>query len=128
MKQSESITNYQELKSKMEEQHICCELVSGHLLRVENTSDEGSKLCFLLGTLLTDYLMNRKLKDQIIFGKEEIVLDDYNIFRPDMYTCEPSAVNDGKSPKLAVEILSAKQIIYDCVDKAFGFVGSGLKE
>ena len=128
MKQTEVIANYQELKNKMDEQHICCELVSGHLLRMENTSEEGSKLCFLLGTLLTDYLLNRKLKDQIIFGKEELVLDDYNIFRPDMYTCEPSAENDGKRLKMVVEILSEKQIIYDCVDKAFGFAGSGLKE
>lgn len=128
MKQTETIGNYQELKSKMDEQHICCELVSGHLMRMEKTSEEGSKLCFLLGTLLTDHLMDRKLKDQIIFGKEELVLDDYNIFRPDMYTYEPSAKEGAGSLKMAVEILSAKQIVYDCVDKAFGYMGSGLRE
>ena len=128
MKQTETIANYRELKSKMDDQHICCELVSGHLLRMENTGEEGKKLCFLLGTLLTDHLMERKLKDQIVFGQEEIIVDDYNIFRPDMFTYEPAEKDGGKNLRMVVEILSADQIVQDCVDKAFGFVGSGLTE
>ena len=128
MRQTETITNYQELKERMDEQHICCELVSGHLLRVNAASEEGSKLCFLLGTLLTDYLMERKLKDRIVYGKEEIVLDDYNIFRPDMYTYDVSSKNEEKNLKMAIEILTENNVIYDLVDKAFGFKGSGIKE
>lgn len=41
-------------------QSISCEIVGGHVVQSEMTGEDGHKLCFLLGTMLEDYLFNRK--------------------------------------------------------------------
>ncbi len=129
MKAMEKPANYQELKEQVETRQIDCELVAGHLVRAEDLSEEGSKLCFLIGTLLTDHLLNRKLADKVYFGDREISLDERNVYRPDLFAVdEMHDQEDEVLPKLVVGILSEKHVVYDCLDKAFCYMRAGVKE
>ena len=129
MRSMETVTNYEELKELTSAQNIDCELVAGHLIRADTTSEEGRKLCFLIGTLLTDHLMSKKITDRVCFGGEEITLDERNIYRPDLFAVpEPGKNNEKKLPQLVVEILSEKHVIYDCLDKAFCYMNTGIRE
>ena len=53
-------------------QSISCEIVGGHVVQSEMTGEDGHKLCFLLGTMLEDYLLNRKNTDQIFIWMRAI--------------------------------------------------------
>lgn len=118
-------------------QSISCEIVGGHVVQSEMTGEDGHKLCFLLGTMLEDYLLNRKKTDQVLFGPVDFHLDESNIFQPDLAVVEQSESYSGgmirtselnKIPKLIVEVLADGNAIYDCLDKAVLYGKNGVRE
>ena len=118
-------------------QSISCEIVGGHVVQSEMTGEDGHKLCFLLGTMLEDYLLNRKKTDQVLFGPVDFHLDESNIFQPDLAVVEQSESYSGgmirtselnKIPKLIVEVLADGNAIYDCLSKAVLYGKNGVRE
>ena len=129
--------NFDDFRKNAAEKSICCEIVAGHVIRSLMTSEEGKKLCFMLGTLLEDYMITRKKDDQVCFGPVDVRLNESNLFQPDLVTfaCrEESADMEGESgdnvnlPKMVIEILAGGNVIYDCLDKAIIYRDSGVKE
>lgn len=126
--------SFEDFRKNAAEKSVCCEMVAGHVIRSLMTGEEGRKLCFMLGTLLEDYLITRKKGDQVKFGPIDVVLDEGNIFQPDLITIGSMEaygdIGDGWSdlPKFVVEILAGGNVIYDCLDKAVMYRGKGVKE
>lgn len=123
---------FEDFRKDAAEKSVCCEMVAGHVLRSQMTNDEGRRLCFMLGTLLEDYFIFRKIGDRAIFGPIDIAFDESNLFQPDLITVrgkKPDFKNDGKTiPKFVVEILSAGNVIYECLDKAIRYMEAGVGE
>lgn len=124
-------------KRNAADKSISCEIVAGHVVQSVMTGEDGHKLCFLLGTILEDYLMIRKKPDQVLFGPVDFRLNESNIFQPDLAVVEQSEVyRNGvirasgaeQIPKFIVEVLSDGNEIYDCLDKAVMYGKSGVKE
>lgn len=69
-------------KRNAADKSISCEIVAGHVVQSVMTGEDGHKLCFLLGTILEDYLMIRKKPDQVLFGPVDFRLNESNIFQP----------------------------------------------
>ncbi len=109
-----------------QEEPYRCEMVSGYVLKSAATSEEGRKLCFMLGTLLTDFLIRERVPDQVVFGPLDLRLDECNALCPDMVT--GGAGQEVPAPRLVVEILSGSHIIYDCLDKAVVYRQAGAEE
>lgn len=89
---------------------------------------------FYAGNLAGRLPDNKKKNDQVKFGPVDVVLDEGNIFQPDLITIgtsdEYGSIRDGWSdlPKFVVEILAGGNVIYDCLDKAVMYRGNGVKE
>ena len=79
-------------KRNAADKSISCEIVAGHVVQSVMTGEDGHKLCFLLGTILEDYLMIRKKPDQVLFGPVDFRLNESNIFQPDLAVVEQSEV------------------------------------
>lgn len=129
--------NFEDFRKKAAEKCICCEMISGHIVRSIMTGEEGKKLCFMLGTLIEDYLIMRKKGDRVLFGPIDIRLDAGNMFQPDLAVYEEGDGNNDsiivdnyieKLPKMVVEILSDGNEIYDCLDKAIMYRDAGIRE
>lgn len=114
------------------EKSICCEMVTGHVVKSMMTNEEGRKLCFMLGTLLEDYFIIKKKCDCTVFGPVDVILDESNIFQPDLFTVSGDAdmmsEKCNQLPKIVIEILSSGNVIYDCLDKAIAYRDAGVKE
>lgn len=128
---------FETFKRNAADKSISCEIVAGHVVQSVMTGEDGHKLCFLLGTILEDYLMIRKKPDQVLFGPVDFRLNESNIFQPDLAVVEQSEVyRNGvirasgaeQIPKFIVEVLSDGNEIYDCLDKAVMYGKSGVKE
>ena len=124
-------------KRNAADKSISCEIVAGHVVQSVMTGEDGHKLCFLLGTILEDYLMIRKKPDQVLFGPVDFRLNESNIFQPDLAVVEQSEVyRNGvirasgaeQIPKFIVEVLSDGNEIYDCLDKAVLYGKNGVRE
>lgn len=135
--ENRNISNdFQNFKKNAESRSISCEVVTGHIVQSEMTGENGHKLCFMLGTMLEDYLLTRKKSDQVIFGPIDFHLDESNIFQPDLAVVAQSEHHVGgvcasdlsKVPKFIVEILSDGNEIYDCLDKAVMYGKNGVRE
>ena len=135
--ENRNISNdFQNFKKNAESRSISCEVVTGHIVQSEMTGENGHKLCFMLGTMLEDYLLTRKKSDQVIFGPIDFHLDESNIFQPDLAVVAQSEYHVGgvcasdlsKVPKFIVEILSDGNEIYDCLDKAVMYGKNGVRE
>ena len=131
------IEEFEIFKRNAADKSISCEIVAGHVVQSVMTGEDGHKLCFLLGTILEDYLMIRKKPDQVLFGPVDFRLNESNIFQPDLAVVEQSEVyRNGvirasgaeQIPKFIVEVLSDGNEIYDCLDKAVMYGKSGVKE
>ncbi len=126
------IDNFENFRRQAAEKSISCEMVMGHVIKSHMTSEEGRKLCFMLGTLLEDYLIIQKNEDCTLFGPVDVILDESNIFQPDLITVcrtdENTEEDTKKLPKLVIEILSGSNVIYDCLDKAIIYRNAGVKE
>ena len=129
--------NLENFRKNAASQSISCEIVGGHVVQSEMTGEDGHKLCFLLGTMMEDYLLNRKKTDQVLFGPVDFHLDESNIFQPDLAVVEQSESYRGgmirtselnKIPKLIVEVLADGNAIYDCLDKAVLYGKNGVRE
>lgn len=129
--------DFETFKRNAADKSISCEIVAGHVVQSVMTGEDGHKLCFLLGTMLEDYLMMRKRTDQVLFGPVDFRLNESNIFQPDLAVVEQSesyrngivrASDIEKIPKLIVEVLAGGNEIYDCLDKAVMYGKNGVKE
>lgn len=84
-----NMCNLENFRKNAASQSISCEIVGGHVVQSEMTGEDGHKLCFLLGTMMEDYLLNRKKTDRVLFGPVDFHLDESNkvsrIF--DKYRC-----------------------------------------
>ena len=129
--------NFEDFRRNAAEKSICCEIVAGHVVKSLMTGEEGRKLCFMLGTLLEDYMVIRRKEDQVCFGPVDIQINESNIYQPDLVTFESSSDEDEGNienrdidylPKMVIEILSADNAIYDCLDKAVMYRNHGVKE
>lgn len=98
------------------------EMIGGRILRSAPAGKDGRRLCFLLGTLLSDHFRQTGMRDEIIFGPQIRRFGDCNIFLTDLLTCE-----DGQ-PRLAVNLLPDSGTLYSCLDKAFAYQGAGTAE
>ena len=86
--------NFEDFRRNAAEKSICCEIVAGHVVRSLMTGEEGRKLCFMLGTLLEDYMVIRRKEDQVCFGPVDIQINESNIYQPDLVTFESSSEED----------------------------------
>ena len=129
--------DFETFKRNAADKSISCEIVAGHVVQSVMTGEDGHKLCFLLGTMLEDYLMMMKRTDQVLFGPVDFRLNESNIFQPDLAVVEQSesyrngmirASDIEKVPKLIVEVLAGGNEIYDCLDKAVMYGKNGVKE
>ena len=98
------------------------EMIGGRILRSAAADKDGRRLCFLLGTLLSDHLRQTGSRDQIIFGPEIRRFGACNIFLTDLLTCS------GEKPQLAVNLLPGSGSLYSCLDKAFAYQDAGAAE
>ena len=129
--------DFENFKKAAAGQSISCEVVTGHVIQSEMTCEEGHKLCFMLGTMLEDYLIAGRKNDQVLFGPIDFHLDESNIFQPDLAVVEQGEAYVGgliraseisKIPKFIVEVLSGGNEIYDCLDKAVMYGKNGVRE
>ena len=129
--------NFETFKRNAADKSISCEIVERHVVQSVMTGEDGHKLCFLLGTLLEDYLMLRKKTEQVLFGPVDFRVNESNIFQPDLAVVERSdsyrndiiRASDAETiPKLIVEVLAGGNEIYDCLDKAVMYGKIGVKE
>ena len=98
------------------------EMIGGRILRSAPGGKDGRRLCFLLGTLLSDHFRLEGRSDHIIFGPQIRRFGACNIFLTDLLTCE------GEQPRLAVNLLPESGSIYSCLDKAFAYQDAGAAE
>lgn len=52
-----NMCNLENFRKNAASQSISCEIVGGHVVQSEMTGEDGHKLCFLLGTMMEDYLL-----------------------------------------------------------------------
>ena len=98
------------------------EMIGGRILRSAAAGKDGRRLCFLLGTLLSDHLRLKGSSDSIVFGPQIRRFGACNIFLTDLLTCS------GKQPRLAVNLLPENGSLYSCMDKAFAYQNAGAAE
>lgn len=118
----EPITSELIQKGSLTADGLFSEMIGGRILRSAPAGKDGRRLCFLLGTLLSDHLRHAGRDDTIIFGPQIRRFGTCNIFLTDLLTCA------GEQPRLAVNLLPENESIYSCLDKAFAYRDTGAAE
>ena len=98
------------------------EMISGRILRTPPVCQEGRRLCFLIGTLLSDHLRGSGSRDRIIFGPALRSFNSFTAFTTDLMTCS------GEDVRFAVNILPEKEFACSFLDKAFAYRDAGALE
>lgn len=118
----EPITSELIQKGSLSADGLFSEMIGGRILRSAAADKDGRRLCFLLGTLLSDHLRHCSCDDTIIFGPQIRRFGACNIFLTDLLTCS------GEEPQLAVNLMPASGSLYSCLDKAFAYQDAGAAE
>jgi|GEM_PF-1032090 len=110
-----------------EEGRAGCEMISGHMVSGMPEFGEWRKLCFMLGTLLEDHITAGRLNEKVIFGPCMLQFDEDNVFRCDLMTVYRGS-GEAAFPRLAVNILTEKNALYECMDKTQSYKDCGAAE
>ena len=118
----ESVTNELIQRGSLCADGLFSEMIGGRILRSAASGKDGRRLCFLLGTLLSDHFRLKGIRDSLVFGPQIRRFGACNTFLTDLLTC------DGEQPRLAVNLLPEVGGLYSCMDKAFAYQNAGAAE
>lgn len=107
------------------------ELIDGEIVALAAPNEKHFDICFSMCSKLSEFIHKNSGECKSFMAPFDVVLDEYNVARPDIFVvCDPNK-RDGKringAPDIAIEVTSSNRS-YDYIKKFELYKNHGVRE